>query len=144
VAAGGRFVWDERELAEFLHGPDGPVGRDLARRGEKGTQSAKRRVPVSPDGSHGRPSGYTRSQIGWRLGRDSAGLYVDVVSPAKTPDGIPISLLLEFGTRPHVIESHGDYPLRDAKTGQVFGRRVKHPGTAPQPHLRPALFDMLD
>src|SRR5690349_8498292 len=36
----------------------------------------------------------------------------------------PKSALLEFGTRPHVIESHGDYPLRNAKTGQVFGRKV--------------------
>ena len=139
---GGRMQWNQRELDELLHGPNGPVARDLARRGERGAQSAKRRVPVSPAGSDDHASGYTRSQIGWRVGRDSIGLYVDVVSSAKTREGIPISLLLEFGTDPHPIESHGDYPLRNRRTGQVFGRRVNHPGTQAQPHLRPALLDM--
>jgi hypothetical protein len=141
MAVGGRLVWNEREYDELVHAKDGPVGRDLARRGEIGAQSAKRRCPVSPDGSHGRPSGYTRSKIGWELGRDEQGLYVDVASPAETPDGGPLGLFIEVGTEPHVITSHGPYPLRDRK-GNVFGRRVQHPGTDPQPHLRPALDDM--
>jgi hypothetical protein len=142
VATGGRLQWDDRELDRLLNGRDGPVARDLQARGERGTQGAKRRCPVSPDGSHGRPSGYARSKIGWRLGRDDISLYVDVVSPALTPDGKPYGLFIEVGTDPHVIESHGPYPLRNRRTGQVFGRRVQHPGTEPQPYLRPALDDM--
>lgn len=140
---GGRLQWNEREVDRLLNSFDGPVGRDLNRRGEIGTQTAKRLCPTSPRGSDGRRSGYTRSNIGHELGRDNRGLYVDVKSTARTRDGIPISLLLEFGTRGHVIESHGDYPLRNRQTGQVFGKRVQHPGTAPQPHLRPALIEMV-
>lgn len=142
MPVGGILQWNDRELEELLTGPDGPVARDLRRRGEIGTQTAKRLCPTSPRGSNGRGSGYTRSNIGWRLGRDERGLYVDVVSTARTPDGIPISLLLEFGTDAHEIHSHGDYPLRNRQTGQVFGRSVQHPGTSPQPHMRPALEAM--
>jgi hypothetical protein len=46
---------------------------------------------------------------------------------------------VEFGSAPHWIESHGDYPLRD-EHGNIFGRRVWHPGTTPQPFMRPALY----
>lgn len=144
MAVGGRvtFVWEEAELSELLHGEHGPVARDLERKGEIVTQGAKRRAPVSPDGSHGRGSGYLRSQIQWTLGRDELGLYVDISSPAETPTGEPYGLFVEVGTAPHIIRSHGDYPLRNRKTGQIFGPVVHHPGTAAQPHLRPALDDL--
>jgi hypothetical protein len=144
VAVGGRvqLVFDETAMAELLHGPAGPVARMLERKGEVVTQGAKRRAPVSPDGSHGRPSGYMRSNIHWKLGADSLGIYVDVISPASTPDGAPYGLFVEVGTAPHVIRSHGPYPLRNRRTGQVFGPIVNHPGTAAQPYLRPALEDL--
>lgn len=35
---------------------------------------------------------------------------------------------VEWGTAPHWIDSHGPWPLRD-EHGNVFGRRVWHPGT---------------
>jgi hypothetical protein len=140
---GGRLQWNEREYERLLLSRGGPVGRDLNRRGEIGTQTAKRLCPTSPRGSDGRGSGYTRSNIGHELGRDERGLYVDVKSTARTRNGIPISLLLEFGTRAHEIRSHGDYPLRNRQTGQVFGRSVQHPGTTAQPHMRPALEAMM-
>jgi hypothetical protein len=144
VAVGGRvhLVFDEAAMAELLYGPDGPVARMLETKGEIVAQGAKRRAPVSPAGSHGRPSGYLRSQIYWKLGADTVSLYVDVFSPATTPDGRPYGLFVEVGTRPHIIRSHGPYPLRNARTGQVFGRIVHHPGTPAQPHLRPALEDL--
>lgn len=144
MAVGGRvqLVFDETAMAELLRGPQGPVARDLERKGEIVAQGAKRRAPVSPDGSNGRPSGYLRSQIYWQLGGDEIGLYVDIHSPAKTPDGAPYGLFMEVGTAPHVIRSHGPYPLRNARTGQVFGPIVNHPGTAAQPHLRPAIEDL--
>ena len=52
---------------------------------------------------------------------------------------VDYALPVELGSRPHIIESRGDYPLRNRKTGQVFGKRVRHPGTQAQPFLRPAL-----
>jgi len=46
----------------------------------------------------------------------------------------------EYGSRPHVIESHGPWPLRNRETGEVFGRIVNHPGTPAQPFMRPAVY----
>jgi hypothetical protein len=104
--------------------------------------SQRRRAAVSPDGSHGRPPGYMRARIRWEEGWDARGQYIDVGTDARTPDGKPYPLFVEFGTPPHVIESTGPWPLRNPQTGQVFGRIVHHPGTSPQPFLRPSLFDM--
>lgn len=142
MAVGGRIEWDDSELDKLLNGTEGPVARDLQGKAEVVTQGAKRRAPVSPDGSHGRPSGWMRSHIGWRITKDSRGLVAIVESPATTPEGFPYPLVVELGSAPHIIESHGDYPLRNRKTGQVFGKRVRHPGTDPQPYLRPALDDI--
>lgn len=63
-----------------------------------------------------------------------------IVSATGGADGRTYAAYVELGTRPHVIESHGDYPLRNRRTGQVFGRRVNHPGTRERPYLRPALY----
>lgn len=136
---GGRIEWDEGQLTELLRSEHGPLGRYFAGVvGPAVTQEAKRRAPVSPDGSHGRPSGYLRSNIGHKTGVDVHGLHVDIEATAKTPDGVDYSLIVEVGSAPHVIESHGDYPLRD-KHGNVFGRRVNHPGTKPANYLRGSL-----
>lgn len=52
----------------------------------------------------------------------------------------PYWAAVEYGSRPHLIESHGPWPLRDRETGAVFGRHVWHPGTPAQPFMRPALM----
>lgn len=101
----------------------------------------KRRIPVSADGSNGRPAGYARDSIHVERGRDSLGPYRDIGSDATTPDGYPYPLGLELGTAPHTITSHGAYPLRD-KHGHIFGRTVNHPGTQPYPWCRAALADL--
>lgn len=46
---------------------------------------------------------------------------------------------VELGSRPHPIESKNSDVLAN-NTGEFFGPRVMHPGTKPQPHLRPALY----
>lgn len=102
----------------------------------------KRRIPVSADGSNGRPPGYARSRIHVERGTDGEGPYRDIGSDAETPEGYPYALGLELGTVPHEIRSKGDYPLRNRKTGQVFGRVVDHPGTQPYPWCRAALQDL--
>lgn len=141
MATGGRITWNDREFNRLLNSESGPVARYLGRVGEVGTQGAKRRAPVSPDGSNGRPSGYMRSKIGWTVDKDDQGLYVDIQSPAETPEGFPYGLGVEVGTAAHTIRSKGPYPLRD-KHGKVFGKEVQHPGTDPQPYLRPAMDDI--
>jgi hypothetical protein len=45
---------------------------------------------------------------------------------------------VEFGTAPHIIESHGPYSLHNAETGQYFGKKVHHPGSRARPFLRPS------
>jgi len=129
--AGVHVEWDEAALHDLLASQDGPVGRDLIRKTEKVTQEAKRLAPVSPDGSNGKPSGYMRSRIDGKVTTDD-GLVGYVEAHAEYP------IYVEVGTGPHLIESHGDYPLRDSK-GHVFGKTVHHPGTHAQPFLRPAL-----
>lgn len=101
----------------------------------------KRRIPVSQDGSNGRPAGYARDRIHVERGRDGLGSYRDVGSDATTPEGYPYPLGLEVGVRPHTIRSHGNYPLRD-KSGHIFGRVVDHPGNPPMPWCQPALADI--
>jgi hypothetical protein len=54
--------------------------------------------------------------------------------------GIDYWATVEYGSRPHIIRSHGPWPLRNRETGQVFGRVVHHPGTPEQPFMRPALY----
>lgn len=102
----------------------------------------RRRIPVSEDGSNGRPAGYARDRIHVERGRDAESPYRDVGSDAETPDGYPYPIGLELGTSPHTIESHGDYPLRD-KHGHIFGRVVHHPGNQPFPWCRAALQDIV-
>lgn len=103
----------------------------------------RRRIPVSRDGSHGRPPGYAQSKIHVDRGLDALGPFWDVGTgdEALSPDGYNYPVGLELGTRPHVIESKGDYPLRD-KHGRIFGKTVNHPGTQPYPWLRASLADL--
>jgi hypothetical protein len=79
----------------------------------------KELCPVSPPGPLHR-SGALRASISssrradgsWRIGpHRSYGRYVNE------------------GTPPHIIRSHGRWPLRNRETGQVFGPIVHHPGT---------------
>lgn len=130
---GFRMTWNAAEEERLLRSVAGPVGRHLVRAAERVTQEAKRLCPVSPHGSGDNPSGHLRSSIGWELGRSGRELHADVGSDVE------YSLPVELGSRPHIIESHGDYPLRNPRTGAVFGKTVQHPGAPAQPFLRPAL-----
>jgi hypothetical protein len=136
VPAGGmRVDLNEPAIRALLNDPAGPVGRLLARDAQKVTQGAKRRCPVSPAGSGGNRSGHLRSSISWDLSKDAEGLHADVGTD------VDYALYVEFGTKPHTIRSHGNYPLRDRK-GRVFGRVVHHPGTRAFAYLRGALDEL--
>lgn len=133
-------VWDRNWEHTLLGLTATTVALDQA--GAIVEQGAKRRAPVSPHGSGGRPSGWLRSHIRRELGRDARGPYVDVISEALTEEGHDYAPDNEFGTKPHRIESKGPWPLRNPRTGQVFGRVVNHPGQPARPYMRPAIDDL--
>ena len=63
---------------------------------------------------------------------------------AGDPEHVNYAAVVELGGRPHEIRSHGNYPLRNRATGQVFGMVVHHPGTPAQPYLRPGVMSIAD
>lgn len=77
-----------------------------------------------------RPSGYLRSSC--RSLREPDGSII--IGPTA-----PYALYVQNGTPAHPIDSHGNYPLRNRATGQVFGRHVNHPGTKAQPFITDSL-----
>ncbi len=126
------FRINQAEMRALLDDPNGPVVSDLRESTKRVARGAKRRT-------HGRIAEGVQAH---EPQRDARGWYGDVETAAEDEHGAPIGLFVEVGTAPHIIESHGDYPLR-SKDGRVFGKRVKHPGTEAQPHLRPALYEDL-
>ena len=91
------FRFNPTELAELLAGPQGPVARDLLRRGVRVESQAKINATGREygDGSRGPRvrTGWLRSSIAHELGRDSQGLYVDVGT------NVPYAKPLELGLR---------------------------------------------
>lgn len=66
----GDVYFDQGALAQVLAGPNGPVARDLARRGAQVETAAKRLAPVD--------TGRLRASIVSALGEDGRGLFVDI------------------------------------------------------------------
>lgn len=85
-------------------------------------QAMKKHVPVSPVGPLHK-SGALRSSV--TAERESDGT-------RRVGPTLYYGPYVNNGTEPHLITSHGNYPLRNAETGQAFGRVVHHPGTKPQ------------
>jgi hypothetical protein len=103
----------------------------------------RRRLPRSNDGSYGRPPGYANSRLReLERGRDPEP-YSHLGTDAVTPEGDSYPAMLEHGTKAHVITpKEPGYPLRDPRTGRVFGYRVQHPGTKPIPWARRSAMDI--
>lgn len=135
-------VWDEAAVRLFAADPHGAVARAMDQLADGVVFSMKFRCPVSPVGPLHK-SGELRASI--QKFRQPDGSYL--VGPTKTvgpPWGAPRFLgpMIEQGTYPHEIRSHGPWPLRNRETGDVFGRVVHHPGTRPQPFIAPAVHDL--
>lgn len=126
AAPGGRGVVDvridEAELARLTRSASGPLVTAMARLGERATQLAKAAAPVGDRSSktpEGHPSGWLRSQIGWRLSIEGGQIVVDVISPAVTSPasvipGEPYALYIE---RPELRVHHGGPAWLYAKDG---------------------------
>lgn len=112
------MVWRKQGLAKLKNVRD-QVGDEVAKAVHR---DAKRYCPVK--------TGQLRASIKWfKAGKT---WYVTVSAPHW--------MYVEYSTRPHVIRSHGPWPLRNRETGQVFGPVVHHPGTTAQPFMRPAIY----
>lgn len=138
------WVWNEPEVFYTLKAFEGPVGLHIAKLARQVTRTSKRYANVSPAGDieAGRPPGYMRAKIRWDRGRDVIGVYADISSPARTPDGDPYAYFMEVGTRAHIIRPRNPNGwLRwFGSDGRVhFARVVHHPGTRPYAYLRRAL-----
>ena len=107
--------WEQEALAAWDRLADTRLGPDIR-------DDAKRYAPVR--------TGELRDSIGHHM--EGHTLIVEASAP--------YAAYVEMGTRPHTITAHGDYSLHNAGTDEYFGREVYHPGTPPQPFLRPALY----
>jgi HK97 gp10 family phage protein len=89
-------------------------------------KSARQRAPVD--------TGTLRSSLDFR--QDAPGRYI-------VGTNVEYAKFVETGTSPHVIRADGDgylkFPGRDGEP--IFRKEVQHPGTEPNPFLRPALLE---
>lgn len=74
-----------KELSKIWQLKNSPGGKLTTREAKRVQAAARSIAPRSPNGSHGRKSGYLASKIGLFIGEDTTSMYVDVVTRAKTP-----------------------------------------------------------
>lgn len=126
------FSIDEQEMYELLDAPTSPAVRDLRESAQRVGRGARRRT-------HGRIAAGINVH---EPAREGAGWYADVETGAEDEHGAPIGLFVEVGTRPHIIEARDKQALHWASAEHPV-KKVHHPGTQAQPHLRPALYEDL-
>lgn len=133
VTAPLHVVWDTAALSRLGRDLAGPVGRDLARRGERVRDAARAQVRIgAPDPLRPKVGPHLRDTITSHVFADARGLVARVGSDA------PTALLHHEGTRPHEIVPRTARVLRFhwPKAGRVvYLRRVQHPGTRPNRYL---------
>lgn len=119
---------DDAALQAFIHDPDGPIRRDLRRRGNNVQRRARQLVGVQ--------TGALRASI-------KVTDLDSVASPSvSVGSDLPYALLHHNGSRPHVITPNSERLLRFKVAGKVvYARVVKHPGTKPNPYLLKALVE---
>ena len=142
-------IWDDAAIRMSTESEHNAIGRAMRRLADRAVLEQKRRCPVysgpprvGPVPGHprqvARRSGTLRSSI--RAMRQRDGSYL--IGPTDLVGGQLLGPMLEHGTRPHRIESHGRWPLYSAPYGRSFGRVVNHPGTAPHPFIDPTATAM--
>lgn len=116
------FAKQAEEAEARLQGAIDDGIRETAKRVEAG---AKRRAPVDTT--------TLRVSIGYQ--RIAPGVWV-VGTPVDYAEAV------EKGTSPHTITADDGYLRFTGQNGEtVFRKSVQHPGTDPNPFLRPALLD---
>jgi HK97 gp10 family phage protein len=87
---------------------------------------AKRNAPVNKESG----GGTLRQSISSRMTGPSSAVIESRAS---------YSAFVDQGTRPHTIVARNSRVLANKRTGQFFGRVVKHPGTRKQPYFTNAV-----
>lgn len=128
MASGSFFRLDDAGVRQLLEGQDGPIGRDLLRRGLRVQNRAKDLAPVD----EGRLRADTRAE----LGRDAKGLVCRIGTTVE------YALPVHEGSRPHWpppgaldrwARMHG------MSSGFLVARAISRRGTKARPFLRDAL-----
>jgi hypothetical protein len=135
--------WDAAAVRMWADDPAGGVAWALSQLADELVMAMKAECPVAPHDTPptrrnpaGRRSGTLRSSI--QKFRLDPTTYL--VGPTDTTsDGQFLGQLINEGTRPHIIESHGPWSLHNPITGQYFGRVVHHPGTRPNRFIERAV-----
>lgn len=69
----------------------------------------------------------------------SFGLGIELASPKKLTGSIGPTVkyaeYVQFGTSPHIIRARHKNVLANTKTGEIFGKIVRHPGTSANPFM---------
>jgi hypothetical protein len=104
---------DQVRIRSMLRSPTGPVGRKILAKGKQIEVRAKELAAP-----HGTMANYVHSSPLPSLLGTTVLIYCDH----------PAAIFVLKPTKPHAIDSHGTWPLRNKRTGQVFGRHVWHPG----------------
>ena len=115
--------------AAFLKAPSIAMtqyGRAIERTAYKIEGDAKRNAPVNK----GTGGGNLRQLISSRMTGKASAI---IESKAK------YSAYVDQGTRPHIIRIRNAKVLANRRTGQIFGKVVKHPGTKKQPYFTNAV-----
>ena len=167
MASRVKIFWDETAIKLESADPRSPAARGMRMLADETVTEMKRRAPVytgpprrGPTAEHPRQpppraSGTLRSSI--RAFRQPSGNYLIGPTDQVAP-GVFLGPMIEKGTRPHLIRSHGPWPLYSTTTGRRYGhpetrqRRdtrgrftsgrvvanwvVHHPGTRPHPFIR--------
>lgn len=141
------IIWNDAALKALGRSPG--VQAALGKLAGRVQIGMKRRCPVSdvagvsgavvPGGTRHagdyplRPSGYMRTSV-HRFPQPDGSVIIGPTDPA--------AIYVIKGTSPHEIRSTGPWPLRNPKTGQVFGPMVNHPGSPANDFVTPALEDI--
>ncbi len=116
------FIENRAGMEYLLRSQNGPVGKDLRRRGLRVMAGARAQVGVR--------TGALRASIHMRHMADTRGQYVRVGS------NLNYARLHHDGTSPHIIKPNRKQVLKFATKGQIiFAHVVKHPGTKPNRYL---------
>ena len=125
------IIWDDAAVAAMPNTAQVKAAVDRIAAGA--VQTMKFLTPVSPVGPLHRSGNLRSSEKAFRQPDGDV-----IVGP--TAD---YAKYVNDDTVPHVIESHGPWPLRNRETGEVFGRIVHHPGTKGQ-HFIEKTADSMD
>lgn len=120
---GARVAIDPVKLANYLRSPDGPVLRDLIKRGDRVKDRARQLVGVKT----GNLRDHIVKTVVYFPGGAGGGTYPGVQVGFS---GVPYGIFHHEGTVPHVIVPKRATVLAFQSGGRmVFAKRVQHPGT---------------